>query len=294
MQGKFESIDFTTLHKDVGTPTVKDGRIDRDWFEKNISAYAKERGYNYAIFHFSEADGKKWGLDSGLRGSTFNDNDFFGESWVRADEKSTVTFKDGSSRDKYTKVVAHEIAHELKRQDITKLEVHDYDYQNEKNDIEGFYKDLGVYKTLLDRIKELTARLWKPDLQPLVKRKADEVVKEMELLGFPIRITQGFRSIEEQDKLYAQGRTTPGQIVTNAKGGESFHNYGVAVDVVFRKEGYNAPETLWQTFGTVGKKHGFEWGGDWKTFKDRPHLQMTLGYSLKDFQEGRVDYSKFK
>lgn len=142
--------------------------------------------------------------------------------------------------------------------------------------------------------KLLSSFTSKKDLLSLVKRKANAVVKEMELLGHPVRIVEGYRSMERQAELYAQGRTKPGNIVTNAKPGESFHNYGVAVDFVFRKEGYNASDTLWKTLGTIGKKHGFKWGGDWSKFKDKPHLEMPLSYTIKDFQSGNVDYSKYK
>lgn len=129
-------------------------------------------------------------------------------------------------------------------------------------------------------------------LQPLVYRRANAVVEAMALLGHPVRIVEGYRSPERQAELYAQGRTTPGNIVTNAKPGNSFHQYGVAVDFVFRNEGYNASEELWQTLGTIGKAHGFDWGGDWKR-SDRPHFSITLGYTLRDFKQDKVDYSKF-
>ncbi len=131
-------------------------------------------------------------------------------------------------------------------------------------------------------------------LTPLVERMAANVITEMKRLGHEVRIVQGFRSIEEQNRLYAQGRTTPGAIVTRARGGQSFHNYGVAVDFVFRKEGYNATEALWQLLGKVGKAQGFEWGGDWKGFVDRPHFELKLGHTLRDFQDRKVDYNKFK
>ena len=116
----------------------------------------------------------------------------------------------------------------------------------------------------------------------------------MEALGHPVRIVEGYRSFKRQNELYAKGRTLPGVVVTNAKAGESFHNYGCAVDFVFVKEGYNASDVMWETLGQVGKTHGFEWGGDWKKFPDRPHFELTLGYSLQDFKEGRVDYEKFQ
>lgn len=146
--------------------------------------------------------------------------------------------------------------------------------------------------SLLQKIKGLLLKK-KPGLKPLVKRQANKVLKDMSLLGYPMRIVEGYRSLERQVDLYAQGRTAPGRIVTNAKPGESFHNYGVAVDMVFREYGYNAPDRLWQTFGTIAKKHGFEWGGDWVNFPDKPHIQMTLGYSLNDFQTGKIDWKKY-
>jgi peptidoglycan LD-endopeptidase CwlK len=161
----------------------------------------------------------------------------------------------------------------------------------EQNKKLALIAELMAKVTLLERLK---AMLRPSKLQPLVQRKAQALVESMGLLGLPIRITEGFRSIERQNELYAQGRTTPGQIVTNAKGGQSFHNYGVAVDFVFRNGGYNVPESHWQTLGHVAKLEGFEWGGDWVGFKDRPHVELTLGYKLADFQNGKVDYSKYQ
>jgi peptidoglycan L-alanyl-D-glutamate endopeptidase CwlK len=132
-------------------------------------------------------------------------------------------------------------------------------------------------------------------VQPLVLRKALEVVNEMTKRGYNVTIYQSFRSKAEQDAIYAQGRTKPGAIVTNAKGGESLHNYGVAVDIVFVVNGKPSwsDKHAWAELGSVGKSVGFEWGGDWKGFVDRPHFQLTLGHSLSDFQKGRVDYRKY-
>jgi peptidoglycan L-alanyl-D-glutamate endopeptidase CwlK len=110
--------------------------------------------------------------------------------------------------------------------------------------------------------------------------------------GYPMKLVEGYRTPERQAELYAQGRTKPGKVVTNARAGESFHNYGVAADCVFVKEGYNAPERLWQIYGNVAARHGFTWGGVWD-LKDYPHIEMTKGYSFTDFQQGRVDISKF-
>lgn len=127
-------------------------------------------------------------------------------------------------------------------------------------------------------------------LQPIVAHKAEQLIALASLHGLDLRITEGFRSIERQNELYAQGRTTPGNIVTNAKGGESYHNFAVSFDVVDRKKGY---DINWELVGKIGKTLGLEWGGDWTSFPDRPHFQYTAGFSLKDFQSGQVDYKKF-
>lgn len=135
------------------------------------------------------------------------------------------------------------------------------------------------------RLVELPPAPAKP-LEPIVAHKAEQLIALAKLHDINLRITSGHRSHEEQDALYAQGRTKPGNIVTNAKGGESLHNYAVAFDVVDRQRGY---DTDWELIGTLGKTLGLEWGGDWTDFVDRPHFQYTAGYTLKDFQSGQVD-----
>ena len=127
-------------------------------------------------------------------------------------------------------------------------------------------------------------------LLPLVERKVNEFITLAATQGFTLRIVSGFRSFVEQDSLYAQGRTKPGAIVTNARGGESLHNFGCAIDVVDRHKGYDID---WSKLGASGESLGFEWGGRWASFIDRPHFQIMKGYVLKNFQEGKVDYTKF-
>lgn len=158
-------VRFTTLHTDLGTPEVKKERITEEWFEKNVTSLAKREDFNFVIFQFSERDGKSWGIDSGLRGTNFGDTDMFGEAWVCANENSVVKFKDGTKRNKYTKTVPHEIAHELKRQKFTSLEIHDYDYKNEVNNLEQFYIDLN--QSIIDVLKAKIAALTKKVKYPL-------------------------------------------------------------------------------------------------------------------------------
>jgi len=98
----------------------------------------------------------------------------------------------------------------------------------------------------------------------------------------------GNRTYAEQDVLYAKGRTTPGPKVTNAKGGQSNHNFGIAMDFgAFRNGKYldsDEPATAWGIHKAVAhaaKDAGLnlEWGGDWTTIKDAPHFEIRTGLS---------------
>lgn len=131
-------------------------------------------------------------------------------------------------------------------------------------------------------------------LKPKVRRLAGALIEECKKEGFQIVVSRAFRTFEEQDALYAKGRTEAGNIVTNAKGGRSYHNFGVAFDVrpVIRSE--EDREVLYKKAGTIGKGLGLEWGGDWKEFVDLPHFQLPLGYSIDDFNAGAVDETKFE
>lgn len=97
-----------------------------------------------------------------------------------------------------------------------------------------------------------------------------------------IEIVSAFRSFDEQNKLFAQGRTSAGQIVTKARGGQSWHNFGLAVDVCPFKNGvflWNADNRTWLTIANCARLYELESGYFWK-FQDKPHLQLTKGFSL--------------
>ena len=115
------------------------------------------------------------------------------------------------------------------------------------------------------------------------------------------RFSYTLRTFAEQDALYAQGRTKPGVIVTKAKGGQSYHNYGLAIDIVLLvdKDGNGTFETAswdtksdfdgdkksdWQEVVAIFKRYGWEWGGDWR-FVDAPHFQKTFGKSIMELQQ---------
>lgn len=124
-------------------------------------------------------------------------------------------------------------------------------------------------------------------LHPKVRDKAREFINRVEKeLGIKLRATSTLRTYAEQDKLYAQGRTTGGGIVTKAKGGQSNHNFGTALDVVPIVNGsadWNSKD--WDKISVVGKAVGFNWGGDWKGFVDKPHYEMTFGNSLAQLRQ---------
>lgn len=131
------------------------------------------------------------------------------------------------------------------------------------------------------------------DLLPIVKEKALEHIRLCNAAGVDILITSTYRDAESQDALYAQGRTTPGKKVTNAKAGFSWHNWKCAYDVVPLRNGKPVWGTtgidleLWRVVGKCGKEAGLEWAGDWKTFKEFPHFQYTGGLTLADLRSGK-------
>ena len=86
------------------------------------------------------------------------------------------------------------------------------------------------------------------------------------------------------------GRTAPGSIVTNAKAGESFHNYRVALDVVPIINGKPVwnDSAMWGRIGALGEASGLEWAGKWQKFREQPHFQYTGGLTLSDFKAGKT------
>lgn len=116
--------------------------------------------------------------------------------------------------------------------------------------------------------------------------------------------TSGLRTWDEQDALYALGRTKPntdatpqnpmGNIVTNAKGGQSYHNFGIATDFALDKDKTRdglQPDWNSSAYTTLGHEASFivnlEWGGQWLHFKDFPHVQLNIsnnGLTLLDLQ----------
>jgi peptidoglycan L-alanyl-D-glutamate endopeptidase CwlK len=149
----------------------------------------------------------------------------------------------------------------------------------------------------LERIK-----LIHPKLRNEVLEIYDEISEALSGSAM-CRFSYTLRTFAEQNALYAQGRTKPGKIVTNAKGGLSYHNYGMAIDIVLIINGKEASwndnkdfdgdgKADWMEIVNIFKQFGWEAGIDWK-FRDAPHFQKTLGYSVRKLlalhQTGIVD-----
>jgi peptidoglycan L-alanyl-D-glutamate endopeptidase CwlK len=113
-------------------------------------------------------------------------------------------------------------------------------------------------------------------IHPYLLAKIEKVQKEARAKGIDLRVTEGYRDLETQQKYYEMGKTKKGPIITKAPPGMSYHNYGLAVDVCEYVDGKpNWHSEHWAEIGALGKKHGLVWGGDWKSFVDRPHLQLA-------------------
>lgn len=99
--------------------------------------------------------------------------------------------------------------------------------------------------------------------------------------GFQVKIISGTRTYAQQNALYAQGRTKPGPRVTNARAGQSNHNFGIAWDIgLFNGSKYLADSPQYALIGKIGRDLGLEWGGDWHSIQDQPHFQIKTGRSV--------------
>lgn len=110
-------------------------------------------------------------------------------------------------------------------------------------------------------------------IHPVLRPYAAAVVNDLREAGYPAVIVSGRRSQADQDRLYAQGRTAPGPVVTWTR--NSYHVHGRAFDVAWLVDDrvtWDVPASWWRALGDVGEGYGFRWGGRWKS-PDRPHLE---------------------
>ena len=199
--------------------------------------------------------GKKAAADAGL------------DATIRAVQKKLGIFVDGSSGPEtwgavHLAVVGKKAPDEIKKTETPTLagEGKTADSRSEKN-----------IATLHPRVR--------PFARALIEKAAGQ--------GIIIKVTSATRSFAEQDELFAQGRTKPGRKVTNARGGFSNHNFGIAIDITIFK-GSADPEQaktpvfespLYKVIGALGTEIGLEWGGNWTSIVDEPHFQLRPGWA---------------
>lgn len=134
-------------------------------------------------------------------------------------------------------------------------------------------------------------------INPFVAQRVRMLIAKSYQEAHEIQLTRGFATLQEQADLYAQGRTKPGKIVTNAKPGRSYHNYGLAVDFAILKDGVPVWDSKvdvdedqipdYEEVGEFAEGVGLEWGGRFKSIVDLPHVQYTFGLSIDDLLSGK-------
>ena len=128
------------------------------------------------------------------------------------------------------------------------------------------------------------------DLDPVVEQMAWRLIAAAPLvLQRELFVVHTLRTYDEQQSLYEQGRTEPGKIVTNARGGSSFHNFGLAMDLPFEQDGTQHPTWStagddindWRLLGAMGEAIGFEWGGSPSfPLRDFGHFHYSAGQTM--------------
>lgn len=128
-----------------------------------------------------------------------------------------------------------------------------------------------------DDRSERNIRALQTDVQALCRRS----LKRLLAAGFDARVISGTRTYAEQNALFRQGRFgNPGLVVTKARGGQSWHNFGMAWDIgLFQGGQYLTTAGKYNAAAPHAKLPGIEWGGDWTSFKDPPHYQVPGGQS---------------
>jgi peptidoglycan L-alanyl-D-glutamate endopeptidase CwlK len=139
----------------------------------------------------------------------------------------------------------------------------------------------GRLQTTLDlHPADARGRLSDPNLNQAFAQRVTQTLERARREGMDMQTNLGYRTFAQQDGLYAQGRTAPGNRVTNARGGQSWHNYGVAMDNVFSTPTGQPswPDNgNWTRYGEIAQSNGLTWGGNWQS-PDRPHVEYHPGF----------------
>jgi peptidoglycan L-alanyl-D-glutamate endopeptidase CwlK len=146
---------------------------------------------------------------------------------------------------------------------------------------------------------------------PVLQKRIKKWIAACRKAGIIVGIGECLRTVDEQDELYAKGRTKPGTICTNAKGStySSMHQWGIAVDFYLMlmdidgdgktsDDAFNDSTGVFEKAGAIAKKYKLEWGGGWTSIKDRPHLQLpewgSTPYKLKQLYGTPQKFMKSK
>ena len=147
-----------------------------------------------------------------------------------------------------------------------------------------------VSSKVSQRNEKAIARLH-PQVRGLVRKFINDVYTAHQI---QLVIVQDYRTYAQQDALYAKGRTASGSIVTNARGGQSNHNFALAVDIFplwddgkLHMDGKSDKKNIeiLKKVAPVGKNIGLEWGGDWKSIVDNPHFQLKTGKTMSQLRQ---------
>ncbi len=126
-------------------------------------------------------------------------------------------------------------------------------------------------------------------LDPVMQERVTALLRMLEMAGEDVLLTDGYRTVQQQNALYAQGRTKPGKIVTDARGDTSYHVWSVAVDLVpVARNGqvlYDAT-ARYERVAAVARELGMEWGPDVWGY-DTPHFMYRQGLTIADFRAGK-------
>lgn len=136
----------------------------------------------------------------------------------------------------------------------------------------------------VDERSEKAIKTLLPEVQPYARA----LILGAKEQGIKIVVTSATRTYDEQNELFAQGRTKPGKIVTKARGGQSNHNFGIAFDVTI----FDGSDPIWESpaykaVGAIGRSLGLSWGGDWKSILDEPHFELRPKWA-KDISESEM------
>lgn len=133
------------------------------------------------------------------------------------------------------------------------------------------------------------------ELLPIVAGHAIVAIAKTEMqTGLKIIVTATFRDDEMQRFYYEQGRSREGRIITNDPGPKSSHSLRIALDIAPAIKDLHTGQTKlfyetskWEEIAKYFKEQHFVWGGDWKSFKDRPHFQWTKFQTLDEIRAGK-------